>query len=177
MAKKSKKKTGLQIIRERERKRRMVPPVVLRRRIAAQSMREDPGAEVLVKAKYFSARHAKALRDLLIRSKGLADAPAAVKRRFEIEGLEGVGLDGNAKALINNATNKISEILLFRLVATELVNDAKLRDEMVNLFMHQRFDAMGRAYKPPTTPGAQIEDPYARERKGLEKLLRNFMDV
>jgi hypothetical protein len=177
---KTKKTTTWRILKDRQRVRRMVPPVVIRRRIAAATMKDDPGTVVLDKAKRLSGKHARELRNLIIRSKGLVDSHLAVKRRFEIDGLEDMGLEPRARALISNAVNKISEILLFKMVAKELVNDKALCDEMVDLFLHQRFDAMRAPVKPNVPPNdaanAPVDPRWERERNDYMALIHKLMD-
>jgi hypothetical protein len=165
----AKKRSAYLILKARERERRMVPPVVIRRRIAAATMKDDPATVVLTKAKRLSGKHARELRSLIIRSKGLVDAHQSVKRRFEMDGLEDIGLDARAQALITNAVTKISEILLFKMVAGELVNDKALREEMVNLFLHQRFEAMRSPVKPATPP--QQTNPDSRLERDYDTLM------
>jgi hypothetical protein len=150
MSKRKKRKlSALQILQERERKRRLVPNVVIKRRVALATQKDDPALAILSKTKRMSRKHAHMLRSLMLRSMAIVEAPKTVSEMFISDGLEDLKLDDTAVQLINNAYRKISEILIFKMVANELVNDPKLRDQMVDLFLHQRFDGMKQRVPPP----------------------------
>lgn len=170
--------SALRILQEKELKRRLVPPVIIRRRMNIHRGLADPGVEVLNTAKRYSARHAKTLSNLIIRSMGLVQTPDAVKRKFERDGLDDIKADPRAAALINNAVNKISEILVFKMVASELVNDKVLCDRLVNLFINQRFDAIAKVQQEPVTqPSASLHERRLQEQhEALMGLVHTIMD-
>lgn len=171
------KRSALQILRDRERDRRLVPPVVIRRRRLALAVQpDDPGLSVLNKSNRMSRRHAKKLQDLLLRSMALTQAPKILADTFDEYGLPELKMDSSAEVLINNAIRRVSEILLFRMVADDIVNDKELRDKMVDLFVHQRFDMM--KYKPPrdnkvkdSTPTDNSEDIVNAVNAAMAKLM------
>lgn len=178
---KKRKLTGIEMLRKRERRRRLVPPVVFNRRHAMMRRRnEDPAVAILSQVKRYSNRHVKTLSDLIMRSMGLVGSPEAVKEQFTKNGLDDIQPDAQAIALINNAVRKISEILIFRMVADELVNDKDLREKLVELFTHQRFDAMV-PVREPKRDNEQDKDEvdriYRTQREALTGLLHNLMDT
>lgn len=165
-----KKLIGIQVLREIERKRRLVPEVVIRRRIALAAQKDDPALAVVNKARNLSKKHAATMRNLIIRGMGLLETEDTVKRNFQRDGMDDVSLDSDAKALLRNSIRKVTEILIFKLVATELVNDPALRDTMVNLFLDQRFAAMvprTPATPPEPEPSRRLSSPDASRREAI----------
>jgi len=177
---KKKKMSAFQKLRQKERERRLVPEVVIRRRRNQRSGFRDPAVPVIAKAKSYSKKHAKHLHDLTLRSMGLIQSHEALKEKFEDQGLDDLGLDPRAKALISNAVNKVSEILIFKMVAAELVNDKALADHLVELFINQRFDAMRSvAPSPPAgnTPAPAGSDSVSSREKVLTQALAIAMGL
>ncbi len=178
--KRKQKRSALEILRDKERKRRLVPAVVLRRRVNSIRRGDDPGVAVLETARLYSNKHAKRVGDLIIRSMGLVQTREAVKRRFERDGLDDLKLDDRSYILIQNAINKISEILIFKMVAEELVNDKELAEHLVDLFTNQRFDAM--VQKAPVAnnqqPAQSVTDRRLQEQHdALMGLVHTLMDT
>lgn len=142
------KKSALSVIRERNRKRRSVNPVVNLRKQNRYVKELDPGLEVLTTATSYAKRHAKEISDLMVRSIGLVQSPDIVAEDFSTKGLDSLRPDAQAKALVTIAVRRISEILIFKMVANELVNDENLRDKLIELFVNQRFENYGAAAQP-----------------------------
>lgn len=175
-------RSALAILREKERRRRLVPAVVIRRRMAMQKGREDPGVAVLDAASRYAKRHAKGMSDLIIRSMGLVQTPEAVKRRFSRDGLDDIKFDTQAEALVANAVRKVNEILIFKMVVAELVNDPVLGERLVDLFIDQRFAVMSPKKTEPDTSAQKQQGPepdrrLSEQHEALMGLLHHIMDT
>lgn len=174
------KRTPLEILRSRERRRAIVPPALTKRRMVLMNAgdRYDPGAARIRKANRMTIKHRKMFESLLMRQMALVNTPAALQKMLDNEGLDHIKLDPSTKSLIDNSIRKVSEVVIFQLVIKELVNDPSLREKMLDLFVQQRFDIMKPRAAQPDKPAKKEDrpdkyqdDPVMRQLAGMLKEL------
>lgn len=170
------KRNALDVLRERKRKRALIPPVVLqRRKRLTKAENPDPAAVRLNAANRLTLRHRKVFEHLMMRQMALVNTPAALRRMLDNEGLTDIKLDSGIKALLENSIRKVSEVLIFKLVLEELVNDKVLRDKMLELFVEQRFEGMrpktAQSNKPSTDQ--KHNDPVMQQ---LQSMLQSIIN-